>query len=61
MALFTILAGRKHLQLKPGGVLTAQRSAGLWRGTVTIRHNGILDKNKIKQSKWLQVQSNTGF
>lgn len=52
----TIAAGGKRVLLKPGGEVKIERSMGVWRSTVIIRHKGIYDKGKITQSKWLRVE-----
>lgn len=52
----TITTGGKRTLLKPGGEVKIERAMGLWRSTVSIRHGGVFNKDKITQSKWLVVQ-----
>ncbi|MCX6345284.1 MAG: hypothetical protein NT018_09470 [Armatimonadetes bacterium] len=52
----TVVAAGKCILLKPGGKVRIERSIGLWRSTVAIRHRGIFNKGKIAKSKWLIVE-----
>ena len=52
----TITASAKRVFLKPGGEVKIERVMGPWRSTVTIRHGGIFNKDKIAESKWLIVK-----
>lgn len=52
----TIAASGRHVLLRPGGKVKIERAMGFWRSTVTIRHRGIFDKDKMAKSKWLIVE-----
>lgn len=52
----TVAAAGKQFLLKPGGEVRVMRSLGLWSSSLTIHHNGVFNKDKIKQSKWLIVE-----
>lgn len=53
----TVEAGDRCIALRPAGKVKLVRSLALWGSSVTIRHRGVFEKRKIRQSKWLVVET----